>query len=99
MNTILLAVILVAGIGLICGLGLAVASIVMAVPKDETAEKIRECLPGANCGACGFSGCDGYAAALSEGKTKETNLCAPGGADAAKGVAAVLGVEIGRAHV
>ena len=46
MNTILLAVILVAGIGLICGLGLAVASIVMAVPKDETAEKIRECLPG-----------------------------------------------------
>ena len=35
MNTILLAVILVAGIGLICGLGLAVASIVMAVPKDE----------------------------------------------------------------
>lgn len=67
----------------------------MAVPKDETAEKIRECLPGANCGACGFSGCDGYAAALSEGKTKETNLCAPGGADAAKGVAAVLGVEAG----
>ena len=95
MNTILLAVILVAGIGLICGLGLAVASIVMAVPKDETAEKIRECLPGANCGACGFSGCDGYAAALSEGKTKETNLCAPVGADAAKGVAAVLGVEAG----
>lgn len=42
-----------------------------------------------------FSGCDGYAAALSEGKTKETNLCAPGGADAAKGVAAVLGVEAG----
>ncbi len=39
MNTILLAVILVAGIGLICGLGLAVASIVMTVPKDETAQK------------------------------------------------------------
>lgn len=54
MNTILLAVILVAGIGLICGLGLAVASIVMAVPKDETAEKIRECLPGANCARAAF---------------------------------------------
>ncbi|MBE6827837.1 MAG: RnfABCDGE type electron transport complex subunit B [Ruminococcaceae bacterium] len=95
MNPILLAVILVATIGLIAGLGLSVASIVMAVPKDETAEKIRECLPGANCGACGFSGCDGYAAALSKGETKETNLCAPGGNDAAKQVAAILGVEAG----
>lgn len=95
MNPILLAIILVAGIGLICGIGLSVASELMAVPKDETADKIRECLPGANCGACGFSGCDGYAAALSEGKTKETNLCAPGGADTAADIAAVLGVEAG----
>ena len=71
MNSILLAVVLVASIGLIAGVGLAVASVVMAVPKDETAEAVRECLPGANCGACGYSGCDGYAAALSKGETKE----------------------------
>ena len=95
MNSILLAVLLVAGIGLIAGIGLSVASVVMAVPTDETADAIRECLPGANCGACGFSGCDGYAAALSSGKTKETNLCAPGGNETAKAVAAVLGVEAG----
>ena len=50
--------------GLIAGLGLAIASAVMAVPKDEKAETIQEMLPGANCGACGFSGCSGYAAAL-----------------------------------
>ena len=95
MNPILLAVILVAAIGLIAGIGLSVASVVMAVPKDETAEKIRECLPGANCGACGFSGCDGYAAALSKGETDKTNLCAPGGNDAAAAIAEVLGVEAG----
>lgn len=95
MNPILLAVILVASIGLLGGLGLSAASVIMAVPKDETAEKIRECLPGANCGACGFSGCDGYAAALSKGETDKTNLCAPGGAETAKDVAAVLGVEAG----
>ena len=59
MNSILLAVVLVASIGLIAGVGLAVASVVLAVPKDETAEAVRECLPGANCGACGYSGCDG----------------------------------------
>ena len=42
MNSILLAVLLVAGIGLIAGIGLSVASVVMAVPKDEKAEEIRE---------------------------------------------------------
>lgn len=95
MNSILLAVVLVASIGLIAGVGLAVASVVLAVPKDETAEAVRECLPGANCGACGYSGCDGYAAALSKGETKETNLCAPGGNETAKQVAAILGLSAG----
>lgn len=92
MNSIITAVIIVAAIGLILGLGLAVASVVFAVPVNEKTEKIRECLPGANCGACGYSGCDGYANALSEGQTDKTNLCAPGGNDAAKAIAEVLGV-------
>lgn len=95
MIKILIAVAIVAVTGLVAGLGLAIASAVMAVPKDEKAEKIRECLPGANCGACGFSGCDGYAAALSKGETDNTALCAPGGNDAAKAIASVLGVEAG----
>ncbi len=95
MSTIITAVIIVAAIGLIAGLGLAIASKVMAVPVDEKAAAIRECLPGANCGACGFSGCDGYAAALSSGETEDTALCSPGGNEAAKGIAAVLGVEAG----
>ena len=54
MNPILLAVLLVAGLGLIAGLVLAVASVLMAVPRDEKAEALRECLPGANCGACAY---------------------------------------------
>ena len=79
-------------IGLICGVGLSVASSVMAVKEDERFPAIRDCLPGANCGACGFTGCDGYAKALLQPGTK-TNLCVPGGAEAAKKLAAVLGVE------
>ena len=50
---ILIPVLIVAAMGLILGLGLALASIFMAVPTDEKQAKIRECLPGANCGACG----------------------------------------------
>ena len=53
MNGIITAVIIVAAIGLILGLGLAIASIVFAVPVNEKTEKIRECLPGNNCGGCG----------------------------------------------
>lgn len=93
--SIFLAVAIVSAIGLIAGLGLAVASIVMAVPVDEKAEEIEAVLPGANCGACGFSGCSGYAKALSEGKTKETSLCAPGGNEVAAKVAEIMGVSAG----
>ena len=92
---ILTAVIIVAVIGLVLGLGLAVASIVFAVPKDEKAEAIRECLPGANCGACGFSGCDGYANALAKGETENTALCSPGGNAVSKEIAGILGVAAG----
>ena len=66
----LLAIAIVAVIGLIAGLGLSTASAALEVPADETVENLRAALPGANCGACGFSGCDGYAAALAAGDRK-----------------------------
>lgn len=43
MNPILLSVLIVSAIGLLAGLGLAVASIVMAVPVDEKAEALEPC--------------------------------------------------------
>ena len=64
MNGIVLAVLLLAGLGLLCGLILAVAAILMAVPKNELEEQLREALPGANCGGCGFPGCRGMSEAL-----------------------------------
>ncbi|PWM24941.1 MAG: ferredoxin [Oscillospiraceae bacterium] len=92
MSPIVLAVGLVTVIGLICAVGLAIASKVMAVPVDERFGPVRECLPGANCGACGYAGCDAYAQALISGEGVKTNLCVPGGADAARNISAVLGV-------
>ena len=86
-------VILVSVVGIVAGIGLTLAAKFMAVPVDETAVKIRECLPGANCGGCGFAGCDGYA--LAADHTLAPNMCAPGGAAAAAAIAAVLGVDAG----
>ena len=87
-------VILVVVIGLIAGLLLSVASIIFAVPVDEKQQAVRAVLPGANCGACGFSGCDGYAKALADG-TAEIGLCSPGGKDVADECAEILGKSAG----
>jgi len=90
-GVILPAVLLVTAIGLLCSVMLAVASKVMAVKIDERVAQIRACLPGVNCGVCGFSGCDGYAAALvNEGAM--TNLCNPGGDSVSGEISAILGV-------
>ena len=90
---ILIPVLLLSGIGIIAAVLLTVSSIFFAVKEDERAVAIRDCLPGANCGACGYSGCDGYAKALSEGTETRTNLCIPGGDGTAKAIADTMGVE------
>ena len=86
-------ILVVSGVGLAAGVLLVIASKFMFVPVDETAEKVRACLPGANCGACGFAGCDGYADALAKKDgTVKPNLCTPGGEAAAKGICEVLDI-------
>ena len=95
MNIILTAAVAVAVIGLVCGVILAVASKVMAVEEDPRFPAIRAALPGANCGACGYAGCDGYAQALASGKETRPNICVPGGVSCAVEIASVLGSEAG----
>ena len=69
---IILPALILLGIAAVCAILLVISSVFFGVKEDERAAAIRDCLPGANCGACGFSGCDGYAKALSEG-----NGCVP----------------------
>ena len=80
-------------IALIAALLLSLAAKFMAVPVNETQVAIRAELPGANCGACGFAGCDDYAAALAEGGDVKTNLCVPGADAVAAAIAAILGQD------
>ena len=89
---ILYAFLIIASLGLALGVALAVAAKKFAVTKDARAEQILTVLPGANCGACGYPGCAGYATALSKGNA-ENGLCSPGGAKTTKLVASILGVE------
>ncbi len=91
---ILVPVIIVAAIGLVLGVVLSLASHFLAVKTDERVEKVRELLPGANCGACGYTGCDGYAAAIVSGEAGLTE-CAPGGAETAKKIGEIMGADVG----
>lgn len=91
--SILIPLFILAAIAILCAVLLTVSNILFGVKENELVAAVREELPGANCGACGFSGCDGYAKALGEGKVTKTNLCTAGGDGVAKRVAAVMGVE------
>ena len=80
--------------GGIFGVLLAVASIVFRVHQDERIGLIRAALPGANCGGCGYPGCDGYASGVvNEGAP--VNKCSVGGAAVTEKIAAIMGVAAG----
>lgn len=93
LEAIITAVITVTVIGILCAAVLVIAAIFMGVHENELEIKIRECLPGVNCGACGYSGCDGYAKALANEKDIKTNLCTPGGDKVSKSISEILGTE------
>lgn len=88
---ILIAALVLGGMGLLFGLLLTLTSKVFAVPSNPIRDAIREALPGANCGGCGYPGCDGCADAIASGKAP-TNACPVCSADAAEQIAAIMGV-------
>lgn len=89
---ILIGASIVGGTGLIIGLLLGFADKKLAVPTDETIEKIREVLPGNNCGGCGYAGCDALAEAIAN-KQAKPNTCPVGGEAVANSISIILGEE------
>lgn len=93
MDAFLTPVLLTVIIAAAAAVMLALAAKFFAVPVDEKAVAIRECLSGANCGACGYAGCDDYAKALADDPSIPSNLCVPGGDGAATKIAVILGQD------
>lgn len=87
---ILYAVLVLGGLGAAFGILLTFVSKAFHVESDPRIAQVRDCLPGANCGGCGYPGCDGCAAAIVEGKAPVT--ACPAGGDSAK-IAAIMGVD------
>lgn len=89
----LIAILSLGALGLLAAVSLGYAARRFAVEVDPRETAVLELLPGANCGACGFPGCGGYARALAKGDVG-ADLCPPGGATVARQVAQVLGVTV-----
>ena len=90
------AILLSAGVmvvlGVLFGVILTIADKKFKVEVDPRVEAVRACLGGANCGACGYAGCDAFADAVVAGKAP-VNGCSPSGAKGAEAIAAIMGVS------
>lgn len=90
---ILTALIAVVSVSFVLGIVLALFIHFFGVKEDEKTKRIREALPGINCGACGFKGCSDYAEAIAAGSC-EANLCVPGAKSCAIEIGSILGVKV-----
>ena len=94
MQIIIYSVALLAVLAIIIGIFLGVSSEIFKVEVDERVAKVRECLPGNNCGGCGYAGCDALADAIAKGQAA-VNSCPVGGISVASKISEVMGVEAG----
>lgn len=75
------AVLILLGLGVILAVAIFFADKYLKVKEDERIKAVHDLLPGADCGACGYGGCLGFAEALVSGKEKRVSRCALGTAE------------------
>ncbi len=92
-SDVLIPVAIFAGLGILFGIVLAIASRVFAVKVDERVTQILEVLPGANCGGCGYSGCAALAEAIVKGEAKP-NACNVCSAEGTRRIGEIMGMEV-----
>ena len=81
-------------LGLVLGVALGIIGKVFFVKVDEREIQVRECLPGNNCGGCGYAGCDGLAAAIAKGEAP-VNGCPVSNAEAKAKIGEIMGQSVG----
>ncbi|MBE7026552.1 MAG: 4Fe-4S dicluster domain-containing protein [Ruminococcaceae bacterium] len=91
---ILISLLILGGLGLLFGALLGYASKVFHVESDERIDKIVSCLPGANCGGCGFAGCSNFAASVVSGQAQYSG-CPVCNSTQREQIAEIMGVTAG----
>ena len=91
-TAILVAALVVGGVGILIGFFLGISGEKFKVEVDERETAILGELPGNNCGGCGYAGCSGLAAAIVKGEAP-VNQCPVGGAPVAAKIGEIMGVS------
>ena len=94
MDIIWITTLVIAVIALLVAIGLVFTGKKFAVEVDEREVAVREQLPGNNCGACGYAGCDALAGAIARGEAP-VNACPVGGAPVAQEIGDIMGTTAG----
>jgi Na+-translocating ferredoxin:NAD+ oxidoreductase subunit B len=89
----LIATLVVGGIGAVCALILGISLITFAVKMDAREKEVVDRLPGANCGACGYAGCAAFAHELTANPDLEM-ACPAVSPEALKAISEILGKEL-----
>ena len=92
MQGILIATLVVGVIGLLIGIALVATGKKFQVETDERVGAVRECLPGNNCGGCGYAGCDAVAEAIVK-KEALINTCPVCSGEAVEKIGKIMGVS------
>lgn len=92
MSAIIIATIVIGAVGLVVGIGLVYIGNKFQVEVDPRETEIREVLPGNNCGACGYAGCDAVASAIVAGEA-DAAACPVGGAAVAAAINQIMGTN------
>ena len=87
------SVAIVFGLSFAAAVLLAAASKAFHVEEDPRIAEVEACMPGANCGGCGFPGCSAAAAAVVEG-VAPPEVCVAGGMEIAEHIARVMGLSV-----
>lgn len=95
MNSLLVAPVIMVGIGLFFGTILAIAQRFLKVDEDPRIEATNELLPGTNCGACGQPGCLPFAEKLVAGEV-DPGQCTVSTDENIEQIAEYLQVDTGR---
>ena len=94
MNTIIISLAVLGGIGCLAAIILYVVAQTFKVNEDPRIDRIEAVLPGANCGGCGKPGCRGFAEACVKAGNLEGLRCPVGGDATMSQVGAILGIEV-----
>lgn len=96
MNILIIAVAVMAGVGLVLGVVIGIFARLFRVKTDPRVDLVIELLPGANCGGCGMAGCADFAKAVVSGKMAPSK-CPVSSSDQVSAIAQALGIEAGEA--